>query len=74
MSLNRVVTEVMMNFSNPFSPEYFRFVVEYRGEKRKRYVYFVEMYAKRVFIFSNNSCRATRYVKKRGKLVVTQDK
>ena len=74
MSLNRVVTEVMMNFSNPFSPEYFRFVVEYRGEKRKRYVYFVEMYAKRVFIFSNNSCRATKYVKKRGKHVVTQDK
>ena len=70
MSLNRVVTEVMMNFSNPFSPEYFRFVVEYRGEKRKRYVYFVEMYAKRVFNFSNNSCRATRYVKKRGKLVI----
>ena len=74
MSLNRVVTDVMMNFSNPFSPEYFRFVVEYRGEKRKRYVYFVEMYAKRVFIFSNSSCRAIRYVKKRGKLVVTQDK
>lgn len=74
MSLNRVVTDIMMNFSNPFSPEYFRFVVECRGEKRKKYVYFVEMYAKRVFIFSNNSCRAIRYVKKRGKLVVTQDK
>ena len=70
MSLSGVVTEVMMNFSNPFSPEYFRYVVEYRGEKRKRYVYFVEMYAKRVFIFSNNSCRAIRYVKKRGKLVI----
>ena len=70
MSLNRVVTEVMMNFSNPFSPEYFRCVVEYRGEKRKRYVYYVEMYAKRVFICSNNSCRAIRYVKKRGKLVI----
>lgn len=74
MSLNRVVTDVMMNFSNLFSPEYFRFVVECRGEKRKKYVYFVEMYAKRIFIFSNSSCRAIRYVKKRGKLVVTQDK
>ena len=74
MSLNRVVTSVMMNFSNPFSPEYFRFVVEYRGEKRKTYVYFVEMYAKRIFIFLNNNCCAIRYVKKRGKLVVTQDK
>ena len=70
MSLNRVVTDLMMNFSKPFSPEYFRFVVEYRGEKRKEYVYLVEMYAKRVFIFSNNSCRAIRYVKKRGELVV----
>ena len=74
MSLNRVVTSVMMNFSNPFSPEYFRFVVEHRGEKRKKYVYFVEMYAKRIFIFSNSSCGNIRYVKKRGKLVVTQDK
>ena len=74
MSLNRVVTDVMMNFSNPFSSEYFIFVAEYRGEKRKKYIYLVEMYAKRVFIFSNNSYRAIRYVKKRGKLVVTQDK
>ena len=70
MSLNRVVSDVMMNFSNPFSPEYFRFVVDYRGEKRKKYVYFVEMRARRIFIFSNNSCRAIKYVKKRGKLVI----
>lgn len=71
MSLSRVITDVMMNFSNPFSPEYVRFVMEYRGEKRKMYTYLVEGYARRSFIFSNNKCCAIKYVKKRGKLVIT---
>lgn len=71
MSLSRVITDVMMNFSNPFSPEYVRYVVEYRGEKRKEYVYLVEGYARRSFIFSNNKCGAIKYVKKGCKLVVT---
>ena len=103
MSLNRVITDVMMNlyplpyeednyavnkimeegkfnydkwakkfnYSNTFNPEYFRYVMEYIGKKRGRYIYVAEGYARRSFIFSNNKYCATKYVKKRGKLVVT---
>ena len=103
MSLNRVITDVMMNlyplpyekdnyavnkimdegkfnydkwakkfnYSNTFNPEYFRDVIEYIGKKRDRYIYLVEGYARRSFIFSNNKYCAIKYVKKRGKLVVT---
>ena len=70
MSLNRVVTGIMMDYLDTLSPEYFRYAMEYRGEKRERYIYLVEEYARRSFIFSNNSCRAIKYVKKRGKLVI----
>ena len=103
MSLNRVITDVMMNlyplpyeednyavnkimeegkfnydkwakkfnYSNTFNPEYFRDVMEYIGKKRDRYIYLVEGYARRSFIFSNNKYCAIKYVKKRGKLVIT---
>ena len=106
MSLNRVVTDIMINlcphpyeannynnyavnkiieegkfnydkwakkfnYSNTFNPEYFRYVMEYIGKNRDKYIYLTEGYARRSFIFSRNKYCATKYVKKRGKLVVT---
>ena len=58
------------NYSSLFSPEYFRYVMEYIGKNRDKYIYLAEGYARRSFIFSRNKYCVIKYVKKRGKLVV----
>ena len=64
-------------YTERFQPEYFRYALQWMGKEYyypDRYLYVLEGYARRSFVFSGNENCVTKYEKKRGKFVVTQGK
>ena len=64
-------------YTEHFQPEYFRYALQLLGKEYyypDKYLYVMEGYARRSFIFTNNVYCVQKYGMKRGKIVLTQNK